>query len=616
MKCPKCDFETINLRDYNYHRLSHIESKIFHLESNSSDLVKTQKQHRESKVLNEEESNDYDLIYKEKISLPLPNENIKNSKYCKKMFRPLLPNETISDVERHKLKYIADASNNLKIKSPNKCEDITQCEAQDPNCFNQKIPSKGMVKVIHKSRLHNIYLAQAINPKYTTFKIQDFNETENDDDENEDDGDDETCYIERVKCTPGFEYNQRFTLPESESLSCSVCSFQADDTQTLQIHKNMHVNFIYRCKFCIFTTKDHEDFKIHKDLHMGCNNMKEDQLSFSGQNKCEVKLNKSSANQMPKKDCILDDKPIINKKQNDFDTDKSNFTSKENEIDSLKTNKNNSIQNEQDIFSIIENETNSIDEITNETSSIDKVENKANSLNKKEIKCVLYANKKSDIPNIGENKNILPDKIKINPCQAKKRTKNQSRAKREPKKYDVTLKQANAEIRYFACSQCPYQSRLKHHIKRHELTHLAIKYLKCSKCEYATNNKQSFDRHKLKHVEGIQFKCHLCLYKTNIEGDLKRHSLRHLKDKLFKCSECDYSTNRRFLLQQHWLNHMNVTLYKCSRCNYGTNLKSNLMKHERIHLRSKILKCSKCDFKTIKKIGFEIHKKIHKNFDK
>lgn len=79
-------------------------------------------------------------------------------------------------------------------------------------------------------------------------------------------------------------------------------------------------------------------------------------------------------------------------------------------------------------------------------------------------------------------------------------------------------------VKGFACSECSFVTKYKHHMNHHWLSvHDGSKPFKCKKCSYTCVSKSMLASHSKKHSNVYPYRCADCTYKTKFCNALKKH---------------------------------------------------------------------------------------------
>lgn len=116
--------------------------------------------------------------------------------------------------------------------------------------------------------------------------------------------------------------------------------------------------------------------------------------------------------------------------------------------------------------------------------------------------------------------------------------------------------------REFSCSKCPFKSKSRILVQRHEnVSHLKKKFFRCLKCSYVTNVRARYTKHVRYHSMPY-IKCESCNFSTPYKSNLERHRRNHLGTvaapdgaEVFRCCRCSFWTLSKQSLSVHLLNH-------------------------------------------------------------
>ena len=166
-----------------------------------------------------------------------------------------------------------------------------------------------------------------------------------------------------------------------------------------------------------------------------------------------------------------------------------------------------------------------------------------------------------------------------------------------------------AESNTHQCSECPYTSKFKHNVTRHEKLHKTT----CTAPKSSTPMKVATE------VPTQAAKHHICdqcakVFKTKYGLNLHRKS-KHENAFKFQCQMCGKGFNQAIQYRGHCATHLNVPVEKCQHCSKEFQAPGSLKKHLRIctdnpsHEESTQFVCDVCSSSFTTKDGLKYHQK-------
>uniref|UniRef100_A0A1I8JLT2 C2H2-type domain-containing protein n=1 Tax=Macrostomum lignano TaxID=282301 RepID=A0A1I8JLT2_9PLAT len=80
--------------------------------------------------------------------------------------------------------------------------------------------------------------------------------------------------------------------------------------------------------------------------------------------------------------------------------------------------------------------------------------------------------------------------------------------------------------RVLRCSQCPFVTEYKHHMKYHAANHSGSRPYKCPNCDYVCINRSMLNSHLRSHSANRAHRCHDCGFTTKFVHNLHLHTRR------------------------------------------------------------------------------------------
>ncbi|XP_027198504.2 uncharacterized protein LOC113792774 isoform X1 [Dermatophagoides pteronyssinus] len=116
---------------------------------------------------------------------------------------------------------------------------------------------------------------------------------------------------------------------------------------------------------------------------------------------------------------------------------------------------------------------------------------------------------------------------------------------------------------------------------------------RCSKCPAVFTKVNTLIYHTSLHEENYRFSCESCNYSTETEDNLSIHSLLHNLTESqsalgynfnYNCHKCPAGFSKRSRLEKHLSLHGAQFNWKCDKCDYSVRYAATLVKHRAIHL--------------------------------
>jgi hypothetical protein len=159
----------------------------------------------------------------------------------------------------------------------------------------------------------------------------------------------------------------------------------------------------------------------------------------------------------------------------------------------------------------------------------------------------------------------------------------------------------NEEISTFACDQCPYTSKERYMVKKHEMSVHGEAKFACELCTYRTTRKDSFKLHVLKHQltqnQDIHF-CKDCTFKSSSLRDFQSHTRDNHRGSKYSCEECSYKANRKSHLKIHIEGQHLGLQFVCDQCEFSTKSSASLHRHQKSMHGNEKYTCDKCAFQS------------------
>ncbi|CAG9814762.1 unnamed protein product [Phaedon cochleariae] len=170
---------------------------------------------------------------------------------------------------------------------------------------------------------------------------------------------------------------------------------------------------------------------------------------------------------------------------------------------------------------------------------------------------------------------------------------------------------------FYKCDVCPFLSKIWRKYERHTASH-KDQLLQCRSCPYKTRYKRDLLKHQYIHYHDEVYYCHDCSYSTKVKQRLKMHVLLHMSDSrsvLHKCEKCEFSTKYYSSLQKHCKRkHSDNPLYQCDFCQAKFKCEPNRRMHTiQFHgpndeVRKKYIRtCPNCDYETFNMGHMKLH---------
>jgi len=175
------------------------------------------------------------------------------------------------------------------------------------------------------------------------------------------------------------------------------------------------------------------------------------------------------------------------------------------------------------------------------------------------------------------------------------------------------LEQHNTD-RPYQCSFCPFTSREKGQLMRHENTHTRANQVSCEICGKSFLDARDLRNHKTVHSDERNMQCEYCdkMFKSDLY--LNRHvKLMHSDNPVgeFECKICQKLFKTKDYLNRHNRKvHGDPRFYVCSFCGKNFKSASHRKDHEEIHRGEADAECEICGAQVRKK-NLDRHMKTH-----
>ena len=162
----------------------------------------------------------------------------------------------------------------------------------------------------------------------------------------------------------------------------------------------------------------------------------------------------------------------------------------------------------------------------------------------------------------------------------------------------------------YECSVCPFTSKFKHNLKRHERRHLKEQMnppdaedcrlsILCDQCARPYKTKRGLQLHvQTKHLKVFKFKCSVCPGQFNMLSAFRGHLASHHKELKEKCSLCGAEFQYKQTLKDHKKKAHNISQkknYTCEECQQNFSCRDTLLQHRRGMHGGKAFDCPRCN---------------------
>ena len=133
--------------------------------------------------------------------------------------------------------------------------------------------------------------------------------------------------------------------------------------------------------------------------------------------------------------------------------------------------------------------------------------------------------------------------------------------------------------------------------------------ISCDKCPYWSKYKAQLQKHQLNVHEGVSYACSECDVKYTEQKSLKLHQLAKHEGVRYSCDECDYSSSRTDTLRNHKsAKHKIGPKYFCNQCDFQATLPRQLKIHKQGKHEGLRYSCNHCEFKALRQDHLALHK--------
>ncbi|XP_046668740.1 zinc finger protein 718-like isoform X1 [Homalodisca vitripennis] len=172
-------------------------------------------------------------------------------------------------------------------------------------------------------------------------------------------------------------------------------------------------------------------------------------------------------------------------------------------------------------------------------------------------------------------------KLKCNSCEYIASTP------RELQKHQKLLHKPEDQPKFWKCSKCPYKSKLRAHLTRHENdAHGSLRQFLCHYCGKSFKRNDTLTQHKVIHGEvNKTFTCQHCGKICTSSVFLREHLASHTTERPFLCDMCGSSFKTRGATQRHKrvMHSTSVPMFPCTQCERTFKAKTDLNRHRKTH---------------------------------
>ncbi|XP_055544843.1 zinc finger protein 665-like isoform X2 [Wyeomyia smithii] len=171
----------------------------------------------------------------------------------------------------------------------------------------------------------------------------------------------------------------------------------------------------------------------------------------------------------------------------------------------------------------------------------------------------------------------------------------------------------HAQYQRYKCDECPKAFTYRCYLENHKRSEHRHERLICPICGKLFKYSQDLKVHNKQHAEDKPFKCDQCPSVFRYPSALRCHKALHVKT-VFTCDICQKVFKYDNSLRVHKRLHTGVKRFQCEICNREFHTKAPLVRHLATHSVEREMKCVVCDRIFYKKIELTIHQtKEHPN---